>query len=152
MNSYLEENNTHEQELIGSPAGISKGNEESGEPPSKRVCTAVRQSNVEVQLDELKEAANIDNRPLSIPTIHVDQINVRHPGSVNHEYGNGHQQLNVNHCAPTRGNQRDVKNLSMPHLFVPPNYNEQDINTHQFNRQVVSYDSNHFHTSKMRLY
>ena len=152
MDSYLQENKTHEQESIDSPTGLSKGNEDSVEPPSKRVCTPVRQSNIEVQLDEFQEAVNMKERPLSIPRIHVDQINVRHPGSVNHEYGNGHQQLNISHCAPTMGNQHDIKNLSMPHLFVQPNYNERNINTQQFDRQVVSYDSNHFHTSKMRLY
>ena len=149
MNSYLEENNTHEQESIDSPAEGSKGNEDSGEPPSKRVCTAVQHSDVEVQLRELQEAVNMEEMPLSIPTIHVDQINVNHPGSVNHEYGHGHQQQNISHCAPMVGNQNDIKNLSMPRLFVHPNYNERNINTQQFDRQVVSYDSNHFHTSKM---
>ena len=134
------------------PRWIAKGNESTEEPPSKRICTApVAQPSVGVQLDGF-QGGNMNERSLPIPTIHVDQINVRHQGSVNHEYGNGHQQLNISHCAPTMGNQHDIKNLSMPHLFVQPNYNERNINTQQFDRQVVSYDSNHFDTSKMRLY
>ena len=41
MDSYLQENKTQEQESIDSPTGLSKGNEDSVEPPSKRVCTPV---------------------------------------------------------------------------------------------------------------
>ena len=73
--------------------------------------------------------------------IHVDQINVRQPGSVNHEYGNGHHQMNITHCATT-GNQPDINQLGMPNLFVQPNYEERQINSQKFDRQVVSYYSN----------
>ena len=141
MDSYHEQNDTIQKKTIDSNTGVAKGNESTEEPPPKRKCTApMEQPDVGVELDGFRDG-NMNDRSLPIPTIHVDQINVRQPGSVNHEYGNGHHQMNITHCATT-GNQQDITQLGLPTLFVQPNYEERQMNSQKFDRQVVSYDSN----------
>ena len=134
MDNYHDKNVQIEQGVMYFNTRNIEGNEGNVGPPQKRVCT-MEPSSIPPPLDD-SQGVNTSDMPLPIPTTHVDRMNVRQQGSVHHDYGTGHSQVNITHCGTMRN---QGFNLGMPQLFVQPQFEETAINYRKFDRQVVSY-------------
>ncbi len=120
------EETTNDQESIA-----NEGNVE--EPSPKRQCMDGQNK------AGTKEVADVSQIPLPIPDYSppvVQHLNVIERGSVHHDYGSGHHQVNITHC-DTMGNQNI--GMGMPHVYVQPHFNE-DVNYREFDRKVVRHE------------
>ena len=106
------------------------------QPPSKRQCTR-ESSDPSFTTDGVSKIGddmpNID-LPLPIPQ-QVGQVNVRQDGSVNHDYGVGHHQVNITHCDRI---DNQVIGLGVPTMFLNPEIGRNTNEVNDFNQQVVS--------------
>ena len=85
-----------------------------------------------------KVVADVSQIPLPIPEYSppvVQHLNVIERGSIHHDYGSGHHQVNITHC-DTMGTQNI--GMGMPRVYVQPHFND-DVNYREFDTKVVSH-------------
>ncbi len=109
------------------------------QPPSKRQCTQ-RSSDPTLTHTDTDHKIGGDmsklDLPLPIPQPAVGHLNVRQDGIIRHDYGTGHQQVNITHCGRI---ENQVLGLGLPQLYVnPPEISRNHNEMNDFNRQVVS--------------
>ena len=98
------------------------------EPAAKRQCIGDNLDTTALnRMPDLNDLTDMNNRPLPIPQPET---------TVHHDYGHGHNQMNITHCG-TMG-QQNVGLGGLPRVYVQPTHPDANINYRQIDDQLVS--------------
>ena len=96
-------------------------------PAAKRQCIGDNLGTSTLNnMPGLNELPDLNDRPLPIPQ----------PETIFHDYGSGHNQMNITHCG-TMG-QHNVGFGGLPNVYVQPTFRNANINYRQIEDQIVS--------------
>ena len=115
---------SYREQLFGPAAGrpSTAAHKNATRRPISAFPTAVLK-----KLPDLNDLTDLNNRPLPIPQPET---------TVHHDYGNGHNHMNITHCG-TMG-QQNVGLGGLPRVYVQPTYPDANINYRQIDDQLVS--------------